>query len=167
MGTTEADTGLLHHQAERLSHGLYGLIIVTATLGAERAHITDVSEAVVLLLSTALVLLLAHTYSATMAERAVEGRPLGGVTRRVIVVDNLPVVAAVIVPLLLFGLVGLGAMDLQTAYGAAIAFSLAALFAIGMYQGRVASMGWFHSIISGVAAGGIGLVVVIIEAFFD
>lgn len=165
-----ADTGaelLHHHQAERLSHALYGLIIITATLGAERAHITDVTEAVVLLLSTALVLLLAHTYSAIMAERTVEGRRLGAFTRRMIVVDNIPVLGAVAVPLLLFGLVGMGLMELQMAYRGAIAFSLAALFAIGVYQGRVASMGWLHSIISGVGAGAIGLLVVLIEAFFD
>ncbi len=64
-------------EAERLSHALYGLIIVTATLGAEKAHISEVFDAISLLLATALVLLLAHTYSAVMAERTVSGHSLG------------------------------------------------------------------------------------------
>jgi hypothetical protein len=156
-----------HHQTERLSHGLYGLIIVTATLGAERVHVDNAGDASILLLSTAFVLLLAHTYSAVMAERATEGGRLGKAHRRLVVADNLPVVAAVVAPLTLFGLVGLGLLELETAYRAAIASSLAALFGIGLYQARLISMGWFHSIVSGLAAGSIGVIVVVIEAFFD
>lgn len=87
-----------HHRAERLSHALYGLIIITATLVAERAHVEEVGEALALLLTTALVLVLAHTYSAFMAERAVEGRPLTAVATRLVVADNLPVVSAIVVP---------------------------------------------------------------------
>jgi hypothetical protein len=155
------------HQEERLSHGLYGLIIVTATLGAERAHVTNVEDAFVLLLSTAFVLFLAHTYSAWMAARAVERGRLGMVGRRLILADNLPLAAAIIVPMALFGLVGLGIIELVAAYRAAIAFSLGALFAIGLYQGRRSSMSWFTSILSGLAAGSIGVIVILIEAFFD
>jgi hypothetical protein len=153
-------------QAERLSHGLYGLIIITATLGAERAHVTKASDAFTLLISTAFVLFLAHTYSAWMAERSVEGSKLGAVARRTIVLDNLPVVGAIAVPLLLVSLAGIGVMDLQVAYRGAIAFSLATLFAVGFYQSRTASMSWFHSTLSGAAAGSIGVIVIWIEAFF-
>jgi hypothetical protein len=156
-----------HHQAERLSHGLYGLIIVTATLGAERAHVTKAADAFVLLLSTAFVLVLAHTYSSWMAERAMEGGRLSVVARRIIIVDNLPVAGAIVFPLFLFALVGLGVLELRLAYRAAIAVSLGALFGIGIYEGRLASMNWFHSALSGVAAGSIGVIVILIEAFFD
>ena len=46
MGIDEARSEMVrHHQAERLSHGLYGLIIVTATLGAERTHVTNAADA--------------------------------------------------------------------------------------------------------------------------
>ena len=153
--------------AERLSHALYGLIIVTAALGAERAHIERASEALALLLSTAMVLVLAHTYTAAMAERAVSGTSLGRVGRRTVVVDNIPVLSAVVVPAILFALAGADAITLSTAYNAAIAFSLAVLFGVGLYEGRRASMGWTHSILSGAVAGAIGVIVVIIEAFFD
>lgn len=154
-------------QAERLSHALYGLIIVTATLGAERVHIAKASEALAVLFSTALVLVLAHTYSAAMAERAVSGTRLGKKGRRAIIVDNLPVVSAVIVPAILFTLAGAKVISLQAAYGAAIVFSVAVLFGLGLYEGRRASMGWMYSVLSGAAAGAIGMTVVLIEAFFD
>jgi hypothetical protein len=154
-------------EAERLSHALYGLIIVTAALGAERVHITVASEALAVLLSTAMVLVLAHTYSAAMAERAVSGASLGKVGRRMVVVDNLPVLSAVIVPSILFMLAGADVITLQAGYRAAIIFSLAVLFGVGLYEGRRASMGWTYSILSGAAAGAIGMIVVAIEAFFD
>jgi hypothetical protein len=154
-------------EAERLSHALYGLIIVTAALGAEKAHITEAVDALALLLATALVLLLAHTYSAVMAERTVEGHSLGTVGRRMVISDNIPVLSAVVVPAILFTLAGADVMTLQTAYTAALGFSLAALFGVGLYAGRQASMGWAYSTLSGTAAGAIGVIVVVIEAFFD
>ena len=153
-------------RAERLSHALYGLIIVTAALGAERVHIAKASEALAVLLSTAVVLVLAHTYSAAMAERAVSGASLGKEGRRTVIVDNIPVVSAVVVPAALFIMAGAGVITLQAAYGAAIAFSLAVLFGLGLYEGRRASLGWTYSVISGAAAGAIGMTVVLIEAFF-
>jgi hypothetical protein len=156
-----------HRRAERLSHALYGLIIVTATLVAEQSHVTEVGDAIGLLLGTALVLLLAHTYSSVMAERAVDGRSLGSVGRRMVVEDNLPVLLAIAVPAVLFLLAGADVMMLDTAYTASIVFSLVALFGLGLYEGRVASLNWYHALLSGAAAGAIGVIVVAVEAFFE
>ena len=156
-----------HRKSERLSHALYGLIIVTATLVAEQGHVTEVVDAMGLLLGTALVLLLAHTYSAVMAERTVEGHSLGTATRWLVVKDNLPVLIAVVVPAVLFLLAGADLITLQRAYAGAIVFSLLALFGLGLYEGRTASLGWTHSVLSGAAAGAIGLIVVAVEAFFE
>jgi hypothetical protein len=156
-----------HRRAERLSHALYGLIIVTATLVAERSHVTEVSDALGLLLGTALVLLLAHTYSAVMAERAIEGHSLGSVGRRMVVEDNVPVLIAIVAPAVFFVLAGVDVMSLQTAYTASIALSLVGLFGLGLYEGRSASMGRGPSLLSGTAAGAIGLIVVAFEAFFE
>jgi hypothetical protein len=157
----------VHRRAERLSHALYGLIIVTATLVAEQGHVTEVVDALGLLMGTALVLLLAHTYSAAMAERAVGGHSLGSVGRLIVVEDNLPVLLAIVAPAMFFVLAGIGVMTLQTAYAAAIVFSLVALFGLGLYEGRTSSRSWSQSLLSGVAAGAIGLVVVAVEAFFE
>ena len=109
-----------HRKAERLSHALYGLIIVTATLVAEQGHVTEVVDAMGLLLGTALVLL-----------------------------------------------AGADLITLQRAYAGAVVFSLLALFGLGLYEGRTASLGWTHSVLSGAAAGAIGLIVVAVEAFFE
>lgn len=155
------------HKAERLSHALYGLIIVTATLVAEQMHVTEVSDALGLLFGTALVLVLAHTYSSVMARRTIEGHSLGKAERKLVMKDNLPVVLAIIVPAALFLLAGMDLITLNAAYVTAIVFSLLSLFGLGIYEGRLASLAWVHSLLSGLAAGTIGLIVVAFEAFFE
>lgn len=155
------------HRAERLSHALYGLIIITAALAAERAHVEEVGEAIALLLTTALVLVLAHSYSAYMAERAVEGKPLTAVAKRLVVADNLPVVSAIVVPGVLFVVAGIGWIELSVAYGLSLGVTVAALFALGMYEARVAGMRGIRWLAGGLAAAAIGLLIVGIEAFFD
>ncbi len=152
---------------ERISHGLYGLIIVTATLVAEQHHIEDAVEALALLLTTALVLLLAHVYSTWMAERTLLGTGLDRITRHLIVLDNLPVLLAIVVPCVLLGLAAVGFIELIVAYTVSIVFTLLTLFGLGVYAGRSAEMGWRRAIASGLAAVAIGAIVVIIEAFFD
>lgn len=152
---------------ERLSHALYGLIIVTATLVAEQEHVDEASHALGLVLGTGLILLLAHTYSAIVAERVAASAALGSTRRRAIIRDNLPVVLAIIVPASLFALAWLGVVPLQAAYVASIAFSVLALFGLGVYEGRIESMGWRLSILSGIAAGTIGVFVVLLEALLD
>jgi hypothetical protein len=154
-------------QAERLNHALYGLIIVTATLVAEREHVDSAGGAIALLLGTALVLLLAHTYSAAMAARAVDGHALGTAGRRLVALNNIPVLLAIAVPVLLFVLTGLEVISLTTAYRLSIATSLAALFGLGVYEGREASMTWPKAVLSGIAAGAIGILVIGVEALFD
>ena len=155
------------HAAERFSHALYGLIIITATLVAERLHVENARDALGLLLGTAFVLLLVHTYTAVMAVRYVEGHPLGTLGRRLVVRDNLPLLAAVVVPAISFVLAGLGALDLLAAYRISIGFCLIALAGLGLYQGRAGGLGWPRSLLSAAAAGGIGLFLVIVEAAFD
>lgn len=155
------------HRAERLNHALYGLIIITATLAAEMAHVEEVGEALALLMSSALVLVLAHTYSAFMAERAMEGKPLTAVAKRLVVADNLPVVSAVVVPGVLFIVAGIGWIELSVAFGLSIGFTIAALFALGMYEAHMAEMGGIQKFVSGIGAAAIGGLIVGIEAFFD
>ncbi|MGI9609205.1 MAG: hypothetical protein ACR2NL_02820 [Acidimicrobiia bacterium] len=155
------------HRAERFSHALYGLIIITATLAAERLHVERAQDAMGLLIGTAIVLLLVHTYTEVMAVRSVEGHPLGAVGRRLVVEDNIPVVASVAVPAATFILAGAGTITLATAYRISIGFCLVALAGLGLYQGRKSHLGWPKSIISAAAAGAIGLLMVFVEATFE
>lgn len=173
MADNRQDSGDVHpsshdgHSEERFSHALYGLIIITATLAAERLHVESAGDALALLLGTALVLLLVHTYTAVMAVRSVEGHALGHAGRRMVVADNVPVVAAVIVPAISFILAGLGAIELRTAYRISIGFSIVALVLLGLYQGRKSGMNWPKSALSGAVAGGIGVLMIIFEAVFE
>ncbi len=156
-----------HHRSERLGHALYGLIIVTSTLVAEKAHIEEPAVAMELLAGIALVLVLAHTYSSWMAERVTGMGGLGKLGRRMVVLDNLPVGLAIIVPMLLFSAAGLDLIGLQTAYVLSIIFSLVALAAVGIYQGRSASMSWGPTLLGGAAAVTIGFVVIAVEVLFE
>jgi hypothetical protein len=161
------DAVAAEHEAERFSHALYGLIIITATLAAERLHVESARDALGLLIGTAVVLLLVHTYTAVMAARSVEGHPLGAVGRRLVVEDNIPVVASVVVPVVAFILAGAGVFTLLTAYRISIGFSLMALAGVGLYQGRKSNFGWPRSLMSAAAAGAIGLLMVLVEITFE
>ena len=156
-----------NRRGEQLSHALYGLIIVTATLVAEMDHVDEASHALGLVLGTGIILVLAHTYTGIVAARVVESDRLGTARRRQVIRANLPVVLAIVVPALLFVLAGLGAMSLHAAYVASIGFSLVALFALGVYEGRVESMNWGLSALAGIGAGTIGIIVVVLEALLD
>ena len=81
--------------------------------------------------------------------------------------DNIPVVAAVAVPAVAFVFAGAGTIELGTAYRISIGFSLLALAALGLYQGRKSGLSWPKSALSGGAAGAIGLLMVFLEATFE
>ncbi len=156
-----------HHRAERLNHALYGLIIITATLVAESDHVAEPVEALVLLVSTALVLLLAHTYSAYMAERAVKGAPLTRSDAHLVAADNVPVLLAIVLPSLLFVGSAFGWIALSAAYTLSISSAIAALLGLGIYEAYVAGMKGLPRLMSGVAAASVGFLIVLVEAFFD
>jgi len=155
------------HRVERLSHGLYGLIIVTAALVAEQEYIDEAGDALALLLGTALILFLAHTYSEMVALRVIETRPLGVTGLGTVVRNNVPLLLAIVVQSAFLLLAWLDAITLQTAYMASIAYTLTALFGLGVYAGRAASLKWPLSILSGIEAGVVGVIIVAIEAVFD
>ena len=120
-----------------------------------------------LLFGTALVLLLVHTYSAYMAVRLIAGHRLGAVGRRLVLRDNAPVSAAVVVPAVAFVLAAVDAVSLETAFRVSIAFCLLALAVLGLLEARASGVGWPKSAASAAVAGGIGLLVVLVEAAFE
>ena len=105
--------GPLEHRIERSSHAIYGLIIITATLVADRQFAEDALISLLALWGATLVLLLAHTYSALVAELG-QGRRLTYVERHVLIADNIPLTASVVVPTALLIMAALGVV----AYGA-------------------------------------------------
>lgn len=155
------------HRIERLSHGLYGLIIVTAALVAEQEYVDEAGDALALLMGTALILFLAHTYSEMVALRVVEARPLGVTGLRAVARNNVPLLLAIVVQTAFLLFAWLDAITLQTAYIASIAYTLVALFGLGVFSGRATSYNWPRAILSGIEAGTVGIVIVVVEALFD
>jgi hypothetical protein len=106
---------------------------------------------------------LAHVYSAFLAEVGEKGRLLTYRERYVMVADNLAVLAAVVVPSLLIIASGLGWLSLAVALDLAIGVSIAALFVVGVRQAR--RHGAAPSVQFGLGAlgGVIGFVVILLE----
>lgn len=148
---------------ERSSHAVYGLIIVTATLVADRLYATDALISLAVLWTSVLVLVLAHTYSALIAELGQRGRRLTYLERHVLIGDNIPLGTAVIVPTILLVAAALGWLELAVAIDLSIIVSLAALFVVGAYQTRKTGAPLSHQFAVGLVGGGLGLIVVIAE----
>lgn len=157
--TNEAET----QRVERSSHAIYGLIIITAALVTDREAAEDVVSSLLLLWGAGLVLIVAHVYSAIVAEVGAEGRWLSHAQRHVLIADNIPVLAAVVVPTLLILAAGLDLMSLDTALDLSIILSLAALFALGAYQARRSGATPRVQLGIGALGGAVGIFVVALE----
>lgn len=151
--------------AERSSHAIYGLIIITAALVADREHDEDALTSLVLLWGAALVLVLAHVYSAAVAEVGVEGHWLSHAERHVLIFDNIPVLTAVIVPTILILAAGLGLVGLDLAIDLSIVTSVAALFVLGAFQARRSGASLGVQLGIGGLGGAVGIVVIALEVF--
>ena len=150
-------------RVERSSHAIYGLIIITSTLVADRLAVEDWRTSLELVWVAGLVLVLAHVYSAVIAEVGGKGRFLSHAERHVIIADNIPVLAAIVVPTLLLLAAGLGWLPLSLAVDLAIVLSIAALFVLGAYQARRQGAGRGVQVGLGLLGGFIGMTVVALE----
>jgi len=148
-------------------HAVYGLIIVTATLVAEMDHVDEASHAVGLVLGNR-----RHPPAGAYVQRvgsranrpsqsARSRRPQDGRLEQPPRAPRHPRAG----PALQLRLARVRA--LQTAYIASIGFSLLALFGLGVYVGRIASMNWSLSLLAGATSGAIGVAVVLVEVLFD
>ena len=150
-------------RVERSSHAIYGLIIITAALVADRQYAEDALTSLLALWGAALVLLLAHTYAALVAELGQRGERLGYVERHVLIADNLPLVASVVVPSILLVLSWMGLLELRLAIDLSIALSLASLFALGAYQARRQGATVTRQLAIGALGGLLGIIVIAAE----
>lgn len=123
-------------RSERSSHAIYGLIIITSALVADRAHVDDALTALSVVWGAGIVLLLAHVYSAFVGEAGTKGRMLSHAERHLLIADNVPVMWSLVVPTVLISLAGLGFMELQLAIDISILAAVLGLFAVGVIQSR-------------------------------
>jgi hypothetical protein len=156
------DVGELR-EVERSSHAIYGLVIITATLVADREHASDALVSMLVLWGAALVLLLAHTYSALIAELGTTGHRLTYVERHVLIGDNIPVAASVVVPTVLLIAAAVGLMDLRLAIDLSILLSIVSLCAVGAYQARRGQASLGRQLGIALLGGSLGVVVILAE----
>jgi len=159
---SEADIEELH-EAERSSHAIYGLVIITATLVADHEFATDALVSMLVLWGAALVLVLAHVYSGLIAQISETDRRLTYAERHVLIADNIPVAASVILPTILLVLAAIGLMDLRVALDLSILVSVGSLFAVGMYQARQQGAPIAHQVGIGALGAALGIVVIMAE----
>lgn len=148
---------------ERSSHAIYGLVIITATLVADRVHAEDAWISMLVLWGAALVLLLAHVYSSLIARLSTTDRRLTYAERHLLIVDNIPVVASVLLPTVLLIGAGLGIIELWVAIDLSILLSVASLFAVGMVQARKQHAPLAHQLLIGALGAGLGVIVIVAE----
>jgi tellurite resistance protein TehA-like permease len=151
------------HEMERSSHAIYGLIIITSSLVADRAAAEDAATSLLVLWGAGIVLILAHLYSAVVAEVGEKGRWLSHTERHVLITDNVPVLAAVVVPSLLLVAAGTGRLELGVALDVAIVLSMVALFVVGIYQARRHGASSAVQVGLGTLGGLIGVIVILME----
>jgi len=144
-------------------HAIYGLIIITATLVADREHAEDALVSLLVLWGAALVLVLAHVYSGLIAQLGEGDRRLTYAEQHVVIIDNIPVAASVILPTILLVLAAWGLLDLRVAIDLSILLSVASLFAVGSYQARKQGAPVGHQVGIGALGGALGLIVIAAE----
>jgi hypothetical protein len=155
--------GASEERGERGAHAIYGLIIVTSALVADRHYAEDALTSLLVVWGAGVVLLLAHLYSASVAEAGAHGHLLSRTERQLLVTDNLPVLAAVVVPSALIAVAGVGLLDLTLAIDLSIASAVVALFALGTYQSRKGGASVRQGLAVGALGALVGLVVIVLE----
>jgi hypothetical protein len=148
----------------RFAHALYGAIIITAELVIERDHADAAGEVLIALLATGGVLLLAHTYAATIAQRT-DGafhRPREVLS---LLFEESPVLISLVVPLAMFTLAGLDVIGLATAFSISIGATVAFLFLIGLVESLRIGRSVLASTLVGLLGAVIGCLVILLEAW--
>ena len=87
--------------------------------------------------------------------------------RHVLIVDNIPVLAAVVMPSILIMVAGLGLVSLDVALDASVVLSLTALYALGAYQARRSGATLGMQIGIGALGGIVGIFVIALEVLLE
>lgn len=151
-------------RAEQISHAIYGTIIVTALLVTLQDHGFTADEVIAAIVSTAVALFFAHVYASGLGRRMVARRRPERTEVKALVVDNLPLLVAVLSPILVLVLAAAGLFSVETALTIAIAVGLVSLFAMGFGFGKTTDHGLPASLGLGVSSAGAGAVIVALES---
>ena len=150
-------------RSERSAHAIYGLIIITSALVADREHVDDPATALAVVWGAGVVLLLAHVYSAFVGEAGSKGRLLSHAERHLLIADNVPVLWSIVTPTVLFALAGLGLMDLAVAIDASIVAAVLGLLVVGVLQSRQSGASTATQVGIGFIGVVVGVIVILLE----
>ena len=155
-----------YQRSVRFAHALYGAIIITAELVIEQSHTDDALQVLWVLLGTGLVLLMAHSYSAIVARRIDGARhQLGELVE--LVIDELPVLTSLVLPLAMFTLAALDVVSIQIAFRVSIWGTVTFLFLIGLIESLRIGRGRLASFVLGLVGAAIGVLIILLEVWFS
>jgi hypothetical protein len=150
---------------DRIASTVYGTITAMATVAAYGRAFPDspwtVEELVV---STAVVLWIAHLYTHALSESLAEDRRLSFAWVSAIGVRELGILLAAIPPSVALALGGVGVFDETASIWLALGLGLAVLAVEGMRYARIERLGVVATLVAVGANLGIGLLVVLLKA---
>jgi hypothetical protein len=152
------------HVVHRLSHAIYGLIILTATVGELSTHDEDMETAIAIVGIGAIVLVFAHSYSQFVAATSqVESLPPARVALSN-AVDQLALAIPAAIAVAVFALAAWDVITDRLAYNLVLIGTIAALFGLGLMIGAHRGRTWVWSVGVAVANTVVGVVIIGIEA---
>ena len=157
------DSGAVERRSERSAHAIYGLIIITSALVADREHVDDPLTALAVVWGAGLVLLLAHLYSAFVGEAGTRGRLLSHAERHLLIADNVPVLWSIVTPTILIALAGLGLIELALAIDISIVAAVLGLLVVGVLQSRQSGASVATQAVIGFIGVVVGVIVIVLE----
>jgi hypothetical protein len=136
---------------------------VTGLVGALSQQHPDAKAATVSVLSTTVVLWLAHVWAELLGERAATGRFSGRSHFRRLARDEWPLVEAGALPSLALGLAWIGVYGDTVGFDVALALGIAQLLAWGAFVGHRTELPWWKSAAVGVLDAALGLAIIGLE----
>jgi hypothetical protein len=150
---------------DRIASTVFGTITAMATVAAYGRAFPDspwtVEELVV---STAVVLWLAHLYTHALAESISESRPLRAAALRIVAGRELGILLAAVPPSFALLLGAAGVLDETASIWLALALGLATLALEGVRYARIEGLGALGTLTAVAANLGLGLLVVLLKA---
>lgn len=149
---------------DRIASTVFGTITAMATVAAYGRAFPDspwtVEELVV---TTALVLWIAHLYTHAISESIAEGRPLRVAIVRRLAGREIGILLAALPPGFALLLGGLGVLDETASIWLALALGLGILALEGARYSRLEHLGWAGTLVAVVANVGLGVLVVVLK----
>jgi hypothetical protein len=147
---------------ETTAAGIYGVIVSAAVMAA--AHAPTAAALTVGVLVTLLIYWAAERYSRLVAERIHEGHPPDMRHIRAALTEGWEIVTASTTPLIVLAVLGALGVDLYVAVLSALACSTVLLGLAGWEIGRQGNLRPLERVVSAVAAGSLGVLMIVLKA---